>query len=193
MLLFASLSPGAGPVNSGHAALRSLALLALLINIVFSSGCGFRPRGNIVLPDGLRAMNLVCTQAMDSSFCDVVNRQLSESGVTIAEDSDRLPTLTIGEVRTERRAVSISNNAIAAEFQVLRLVDFSLTDLGATLIPPTQLAQSQVYRYDEFSVLGKEKEEAQIIEDLDQQLAAELMLRLSLYSDRNAILQIFAP
>ncbi|WP_416397653.1 LPS assembly lipoprotein LptE [Allohahella sp. A8] len=165
----------------------------LVVSVIVATGCGFRPRGNIVLPDGLRAMNLVCAQAIDSNFCDVVDRQLTEAGVTIATDSDRLPTLIIGEVRTDRRAVSISNNAIAAEFQVARLVEFSLTDLGATLIPPTQLVQSQVYRYDELSVLGKEKEEEQIIEDLDQQLSAELMLRLSLYSDRNAILQIFAP
>ncbi|WP_344807443.1 LPS assembly lipoprotein LptE [Allohahella marinimesophila] len=191
--MFASPARQASIGNRRALPMRHLGIFVLLTSLLISAGCGFRPRGNIVLPDGLRAMNLVCTQAMDSNFCDVVDRQLSEAGVTIAEDSDRLPTLTIGEVRTERRAVSISNNAIAAEFQVVRLVNFSLTDLGATLIPQTQLAQSQVYRYDELSVLGKEKEEEQIIEDLDQQLSAELMLRLSLYSDRNAILQIFAP
>lgn len=176
-----------------HTLLKSTVVWALLVVMLATtfSGCGFRPRGNIVLPDGLRAMNLACTQALDSNFCDVVKRQLTEAGVTVAEDSDRLPTLTIGAVRTLRRAVSISNNAIAAEFEVTRQVEFSLTDLGAVLIPNTLLSQAQVYSYDELSVLGKEKEEDQIIEDLDQQLSAELMLRLSLYSDRNAILQIF--
>jgi outer membrane lipopolysaccharide assembly protein LptE/RlpB len=131
---------------------RQAVLLAVILSLL--SGCGFRPRGNIVLPDGLRAMNVACTQAIDSNFCDVVKRQLNEGGVTVAEDSDRLPTLTIGEVRTLRRAVSISNNATAAEFEVTRQVEFSLTDLGAVLIPPTLLSQSQVYSYDELSVLG---------------------------------------
>lgn len=96
--------------------------------------------------------------------------------------ASELPLLHIGSLSSGRRAVTLTANAGAAEFEISREVEFSLSQSGDTLVKSTKLRQYQTYRYDSSSVLGKDQEEIQITHDLDNMLAYQVMNRVAIES-----------
>lgn len=93
-----------------------------------------------------------------------------------------LPLLQVASLASGRRAVTLTANAGAAEFEISREVEFNLSQGEETLIKSTKLRQFQTYRYDSSSVLGKDKEEIQITHDLDNLLAYQVMNRVAIES-----------
>ncbi|WP_431688248.1 LPS assembly lipoprotein LptE [Hahella sp. NBU794] len=149
------------------------------------SGCGFHLRGQMELPSSLQALNLSCPEGDARVLCGKVRESLQQASVQVSEGGADAPTLAIGSVENSRRAVSLDSSANAAEYELSRKVTFSLTDAqGEPLIQPTSLQQFQSYQYDKLSVLGKEKEENSIRDDLDKLLATEILNRLAVYSER---------
>ncbi len=91
-----------------------------------------------------------------------------------------IPTLRIASLVGGRRAVTLTANAGAAEFEVSRSVLFEMSEGPTMLLTPTTLRQFQTYRYDSSSVLGKDKEETQIRNDLDNLLAYQIANRVAI-------------
>jgi outer membrane lipopolysaccharide assembly protein LptE/RlpB len=95
-------------------------------------------------------------------------------------DEPAVPLLRILSLVGGRRAVTLTANAGAAEFEVSRTVVFEMQKGRLTLLKETTLRQFQTYRYDSASVLGKDKEETQIKNDLDSLLAFQIVNRIAI-------------
>lgn len=160
------------------------ASLTLMLNLLAS--CGFQLRGVGVLPKNLELVTLDCQPTDAQRLCEVIRRQLAAINIRVAEeDSDDLSAppdnqLVIASLEDKRRAASIASDASAAEIEFSRSVDFNFRSvkLGEQTLEMTA-KQFQTYQYTELSVLGKEKEEQQVIDNLNQRLANEILNRLA--------------
>ncbi len=163
--------------------------VSVLVSASMVSGCGFHLRGQIELPENLRQMALSCPQDESRDLCLNLRKSLEQSGIEIIDSSSATTglaaVLSINEVEDQRRAVSIGNDAGVAEYEVTRSVRFSFTDArGNPIIADGKTSQFQSYRFDETSVLGKDKEEEQIRKELNQLLAQDILNRVAVSASK---------
>jgi len=147
-------------------------------------GCGFHLRGSGVLPDNLQQIVLDCEPVKAANLCRNIRSRLKAGGVTTTttEDSEASAaeglSLVINSVRGKRRAASLAADASAAEIELSRTVEFTVNTPAQEEEPATLTAtQFQTYQFTELSVLGKEKEEQQVMDNLDQLLATDILNR----------------
>lgn len=137
------------------------------------------------MPSAIGSVALYCEPADAQELCSIIRSQLATANIKVIEqngESDENPEnhLVISSVENKRRAASIARDASAAEIEFSRSVDFSFRS-DKLLEEPLELTarQFQTYQYTELSVLGKEKEEQQVKDNLDQRLANEILNRLA--------------
>lgn len=161
----------------------------LVFMLAFLAGCGFQLRGEGILPEALQAVRLDCRPIDAQLLCNEIRRQLSAQEITVAEadsvkdgsdkqSADLTTQLVISSIDDNRRAASIARDASIAEIEFSRTVDFivmspDLQDQGVEMTA----TQFQTYQYTELSVLGKEKEEQQVKDNLNRLLANEILNR----------------
>lgn len=160
--------------------------LTLSLLLMLPIGCGFHLRGSGVLPGNFQQIVLDCEPVKAENLCRNIRRQLSAGGITTtsatgedseASDAEGL-SLVIDSVRDKRRAASLAADASAAEIELSRTVEFTVKTPAQEEQPATLSAtQFQTYQFTELSVLGKEKEEQQVRDNLDQLLATEILNR----------------
>ncbi|OZG72385.1 hypothetical protein BTA51_16790 [Hahella sp. CCB-MM4] len=159
--------------------------MGVLVSASIVSGCGFHLRGQVDLPDNLKQMALSCPQESSRDLCLNLKKSLEQAGIQILDSTDDAAVLSINDVKDQRRAVSIGNDAGVAEYEVTRSVKFSFTDAeGNPVIADGKTSQFQSYRFDETSVLGKDKEEEQIRKELNQLLAQDILNRVAVSASR---------
>lgn len=159
-------------------------IVSLLITALTQvGGCGFHLRGQGSLPTTLQALVLDCEPVKAQNLCKEIGKQLKRENIKII-DPDNSPdtknaALVIQELKDKRRAASIAQDASTAEIEFSRTVDFVLLKPSSEVPPqPMKATQYQTYQYTELSVLGKEKEEQQVRENLDQLLATDILNRM---------------
>ncbi len=97
-----------------------LSLIALLC------GCGFQLRSQDVKPLAGHHIMLTCAAAQHWHLCTSLRRELEAAGVTLS-DSGPLK-LSVGNARTEQRALALTLNADTAEYLVKLSVDVSFSN-----------------------------------------------------------------
>jgi outer membrane lipopolysaccharide assembly protein LptE/RlpB len=92
--------------------------------------------------------------------------------------------LILGQFNEDKRAVSITTNAVASEYQLTLSQQFSLiyeskNQPSVNLINNATARVSQSYNYNGNAVLSSSREESQIRESLLNQLTSQLLRRLA--------------
>ncbi|WP_157497061.1 LPS assembly lipoprotein LptE [Hahella ganghwensis] len=154
----------------------------VLVSASLTAGCGFHLRGQVVLPENLKQMALSCPRENSRNLCLNIEESLQQAGIQIIKTDDAVSVarLSIQDVKDQRRAVSIASDAGVAEYELSRSVRFTFTDAqGNPVISDGRTTQFQSYRFDETSVLGKDKEEEQIKEELNQLLSQDILNRVA--------------
>src|SRR5690554_5153310 len=171
----------APPTGSEFSMHRTLWIAVVALTL---SACGFHLRGAMPLPDQLKSMSLDCPAVKERLFCQALERQLAANGIdTSAEQADY--ELKILNVATNRSTASIDERGVAREIQLNLAATFALTGAGNTvLIPETTVSARQSYQNDQTQVLGKGREEQQITRELSQQLALQILSRISAQAPR---------
>ena len=157
---------------------RVFSLLALL-GVVLLAGCGFQLRGAVDLPPEMARTYISGLGERDVLFLEL-KRQLRTAGVDIVERRDAASAeLRILEKRDTRRVLSVGSNARVREFELATTVSFDVRGVGndfrrerATLNTVRDLT------FDETNVLGKAGEEALLREDMQRELAWQIVSRL---------------
>jgi len=169
--------------NNHSARFLSAVLISGLALILLLSGCGFHLRGQLILPTNLQAIQLNCAPANSRQLCLNIRNLLQDTEIQIAPSNitdTTVARLHIDEITDQRRAVSIGNDAGVAEYELTRSVKFRFNnEQGNPVIADGKTTQFQTYRFDELSILGKDKEEEQIREELDQLLAQDILSRVA--------------
>lgn len=164
------------------------ALFACLLFVAIS-GCGFHLRGTQLLPNTFSSLDITCNDSA-KVLCQKIKKTLSTQHVMISPSSSL--HLTLNQFSEDRRAVSITTNAVASEYQLTLSQQFSLTydakdQPSVNLIDDSTVRASQSYHYNENAVLSSSREESQIRETLLTQLTSQLLRRLTPFnSDRIA-------
>jgi LPS-assembly lipoprotein len=160
-------------LSSNYKKFRALAPVLLCLVL---AACGFHLRGVSSMPKALSVLNLDC--AGGQHLCGKLTRELEASGVTLQTSAPY--TLTVSKIQSTRRAVAFTATATAAEYEITQSAEFLLTDESKIPIVKGHVNTQQNHQYDN-SVLAKNREEQQIIDDLDSQLASRIVSRLSPY------------
>lgn len=155
---------------------RSLLLIAVTL---FVSACGWHLRGTLTLPEGLDTVYL-----NNQANTQVLQRTLSEllvaNQVTLA-DSPASAQLLINILSYDehRRVVSIGDNTLVTEYELIAEADFSIEDAqGNPVLPESEVSVIRAYQFDQNNVLGKAEEERLIQTEMRRELAQQVIRRL---------------
>lgn len=166
-----------------HPLLRPLVLT--LSSALLLSACGFHLRGQAPVPAALQPLFLACNEPVPAQLCQILRRQLTDSGVTLNTMAAGATQLQITQLKEELRTTAITSTAVAAEYDLrLRLRVDLISARSIPLLAGADVAASQIYRYDETNVLAKRREEDSLRQNLYRQLADQVIFRLTPFDDR---------
>lgn len=149
----------------------------MLALAVLGSACGYQLRGTGGMPLDIGS---VYVQG-HGSVASEVKRQLKLSGTATAVSAmDAEYVVRLANERYDRNVLSVSpRTGKVEEYEVVLRVDYSITGAGGVPLVETEQASAQRdFVFDETAVLGKFEEERQIRDDLAQQVAYQILLRL---------------
>lgn len=162
---------------------RKLSIVSLPLIALVLSACGFQLRGSVSIPSELHQMSLHCSNQLSKVLCQTLTKQLELNEVNLVEDSAADYILTITALDSSRRAVSITDRAVAVEYEVTNKATFNLVAADqTTIIEDTSTSARQSYRFDEDNVISKTREEEQVKDQLNKLLASKIISRLSPYN-----------
>ena len=151
--------------------------LAVIILLQACSGSNFHLRKNIDLPKSVQRIQLNNLSSNNALF-EAFETALEEAGGEILEKA--ATQVTFKNVREGKRVVSYTSERKAREYLVFLKLDYEIAFAGA--------AKKQAYKnrinldrsfiYDANFALGKAEEEREIQQDLRQEAARLIILRL---------------
>jgi len=161
--------------------LRRIALLFVLVSVLALAGCGFHPRGELVLPPSLGPVRVVSTDPY-SPLADNLSRALTRAGATPAVATDtKVVTLSIVSDTLTVTPLSVTAFAQITEFNMVYTVKFSFTTADGTDISALQQVTLQRdYTYDVTHALGAAQEQDTLRQELQRDMADTIMRRISI-------------
>ncbi|WP_428609378.1 LPS assembly lipoprotein LptE [Sedimenticola sp.] len=157
--------------------LLSLALLVWTLSLL--QGCGFKLRGSVDLPSHIGPVYI---QGLGEY--DLLRRELSQmlsfSDIPVAKDAKGASSiLTISNRASDRRVISVDGNGNVAEYELHEGAKFSLRGTDKReLVKEQSVSAITTYLNSETQVLGKQQEEGTLRNDLQRDLASQIMRRL---------------
>lgn len=151
-------------------------LLAGLV-VALVAGCGFQLRGSDLRSSVARAY---VDAAPRHTYEEPLRAALSRAGAEVidAPAADAL-VVELFDERRDRRSISVSDSAVAAEYEVIVGVRYGVRDgAGARLIEPHWLERSRVYRADRDNILGSSEERALLEREMQQELIQQIIRAL---------------
>jgi len=155
--------------------MRSALLLILAISI---SACGFHLRGNIPLSDGVKNMFV---SAPEGPFKDQLEKVLTKAGAELSATEAAADTiLVVTNAATSRTVGTLDERGKANSYNLRFRVDYALLDpAGTNIRPSTTLVESRRYDFDPETVVETEAEEAELQENMEQDLSLRIVRQLS--------------
>lgn len=143
------------------------------------TGCGFQMRGAATVPPEM-AQTYIDTADRHSLFYRELRAGLQSAGVeTVDRPEDASSVFSIVQDATGQRVLSVSARNVPTEFEVFYTVSYRLVAGERTLMSLRDQTLTRDYTWDETLVLGKEKEEQILREDIVDNLVRVIMIQLS--------------
>ncbi len=142
------------------------------------AACGFQLRG----PRPLAFTTIHLGVSPYSSLGAALRRQVHTSGTTEVVDDAAQADVRLEVLRNEpgREILTLTGAGKVREYQLRHLITFRLINrAGTELIPPTSIAATREYTFDDAQVLAKQQEEALLFRDMEADLVQQLMRRLA--------------
>jgi LPS-assembly lipoprotein len=154
--------------------------------IALVAGCGFQLRGSDLRSSVARAY---VDAAPRHTYEEPMKAALARAGAEVidAPAADAL-VVELFDERRDRRSISVSDSAVAAEYEVIVGVRYGVRDSADNrLVEPQWLERSRVYRADRDNILGSSEERALLEREMQQELIQQIIRALdALASARNA-------
>ena len=162
-------------------AVRFATLLTLLVLL---QGCGFHLRGSgesaANLPADISPLHI---QGLDQR--DFLRTELEyifvNSGIQVTDNaSEAASLLRIHSRQSDRRVLTVNNRGKVLEYELLETLSFELTDrAGNVRVPQQSLDLTQIYTYRGRQVLGGQREETYLREDMWRRMSDQILRRIS--------------
>ncbi len=154
--------------------------ILLAIGLTACSGESFHLRGSVALPEVYQLIYLQGNSA-DSPFEKVLQKKLAEVGSKLVTDPEKATAiLQLDNYQEGKRVAAYGSNREVREYLIYLRFDFTtkLTSNNRVLIPISKINLDKIQIYDSAFVLGKIEEERLIKEDLRENAARQVLLRL---------------
>lgn len=146
-------------------------------------GCGFHPRGELVVPLDLGPVRVV-TGDPYSPLGESLSRALTNAHVQAADTADakgKVATLRIVNENWGQVPLSVDAHAQATEYLITYVVKFSFTAADGHDIEPVQEARiERDFQYDVAHALGSSSEQDTIRQEMQRDMAATIMRRIDI-------------
>lgn len=155
--------------------------LVYLLVPVLLSGCGFQLRGAHQLPQAMQSTYIDTPASQkNSELIRVLKRRLKANNINLlGKASADAVTLKLGKEQRTRRAVAVDSRGKAREYTLTYSISFSLSSVSADLEMPEQsIRVERDFLFDTQDVLGNSREEAQLYNEMQQDAARLILLRL---------------
>lgn len=128
-------------------------IIVLLMSAALASACGFRPRGNVSLPEDFRHVYVRAPVEISDELAIFLNG----GGADIAETrADADAVIDVQSDNFLERVVAVdASTGKAREFELLYTLDFSVRMKdGTMLVAPERVAVRRIFVFDPNAVLG---------------------------------------
>jgi LPS-assembly lipoprotein len=148
------------------------------------SACGFRLRGSVVFA----FQTLRMTGSTNTPIARELRRALIGQGVRVDTPSDpvlatnEIPQVVLNITQDLRQRVVVGQTSAGQvrELELRATFEFALSNAtGREIIPATALALTRSLNFSETAVLAKDAEEAQLFNDIQNEMVSQVMRRLS--------------
>ncbi|MCW8956823.1 MAG: LPS assembly lipoprotein LptE [Gammaproteobacteria bacterium] len=155
-----------------------LVMLGFVLSLLVS--CGFHLRGAYELPESM-SVTYIKAGNQNSELVRHLKRTLKASDIELV-DSEQLATgiLSIDAEKQDKRVLSVDSRGRAREYELQYEISFELrTAAGQVQVAQQTLKLERDFLFDTEDVLGKGREEATLIKDMQQDMVRLMLLRLS--------------
>lgn len=142
------------------------------------AACGWHLKGALDVPDNFTALKI---SGASGALADELHAQLAANGIDTRPAGDaRFYTLALGREINERRTAALGADAVVAEYEYLKAIQFELRDPENRLIgKPTSAEITRSVGYNANSVLSSTGEGTLVQTEMTRDLAAQIIRRLS--------------
>lgn len=176
-------------VMSG-APVRTCLVLAL---VLLASGCGFKLR-SWELDSSVKAVFIAAADSATAAGSDLggeLRAAFAQSGVTVASarsEADLIVTLL--DERRDRRSISVTGAARAAEYELSRSVEYAVAQVAdselQTVIEPRWIRVQRVFRVDRNNIVGSNEEQALVERELKSDIIQQVIRSINLVLTQRA-------
>ncbi|MBV1788774.1 hypothetical protein KQ940_11980 [Marinobacterium sp. D7] len=147
--------------------------LLMLITATVISACGFHPVGSYDVPAALRQVELIIPEERPSNIRPHLNNLLALNGIEVTSGASY--RLEIHSERVRRRALTLTLNADAVEYELIGSVRFSVFDAeDKALIDDREVRAERVFNNDD-NTTARNTLEDQLRTGLQEQLAQQIV------------------
>lgn len=165
---------------------RMIRKLLIVVCLAVLAGCGFHPRGAMVLPEDMGPLRVVSSDPY-SPLAESLSEAMTRAGAMPAD-----PTLTTGvttlEIHSERWGdipIAIDQQGRALEFSLKYAVVFSMRDtLDREVIPQQVVELSRDYVAPPADAIGRSSERDLLAKELRREMSASILRRIDTVSKR---------
>jgi LPS-assembly lipoprotein len=154
------------------------ALVALLASAMLLQACGFKLRGQFNLPPG---MEVVYVSTGQTVLQDELERSLQFSGARVVTDAAEAQSVVdIFDAVVEREVRTIDTRGRASSYDLNYVVRFRVRQpAGAVMLEDSVVRLSRNFTFDPEFVLEAEREEEELVEDMQRDAAQQIMRRIA--------------
>jgi len=149
-------------------------VLAILMLSLLLPGCGFQLRTWDI---GTSVESAYVAGSDRNPMKGPLERALRQAGVELAGAAgESAVVVELLDARQERRSVSVSGQARAAEYEMTLAVRYRVTEPGGNeLIAPQWLERERVYRVDRDNIVGSSEEQALLVREMQTDLVQQIL------------------
>lgn len=151
-----------------------------LLAVAMLSACGFHLRGAADMAMPFKSIYLGF--ASTSTLGNALRRNIRGAGSTViaTDPKDAEAILDVLSETREKIVLSLNNQGRVREYTLIYTFKFRVRDnKGTEFLAPTEIRLTRDINYDETQTLAKESEEVMLYRDMQNDLVAQILRRLS--------------
>ncbi len=167
--------------------IRALLLICTFLAVLFLQACsgnGFHLRKNLDLPAHYQRIQIE-NLSYDNSFVKAFEEALEESGGKLVSNASPSGKIIINNFREGKRIIAYTSERKAREYLLSLKFDYNVgsTKKSTSTSKKYRINLDRVFIYDADFALGKEEEENKIRQNLYEEAARLIMLKLQYAKD----------
>jgi len=156
---------------------RQIILFATVAAMLALQGCGFHLRGRVTLSG---SVSPIYVKSTDLAFARVMEDQIKASGNAVAGGEGASSILNLHSVNYRRDVRTVDPRGKVTGYNLYYEVTFDLVGKdGDDLIKDSRVSQTREYNFDPNQVLATESEETFLREDMEKDVAQQILRQLS--------------